>query len=529
MRFSLIFLISLLLAGPINAFAQVNSNSFGIHLTGPIDTVPPTTPTLLSADPIASTQIDIAWTASSDDYGVDGYVIYRDGAPIATSTLITYSDTGLSASTTYLYEVKAFDSALNYSTTSNSLSTTTLAAPVSVAATSSEASEGTVAKVIIKEFEIEEGFSTTSLSLRTAHPARLEVRWGRTTAYELGYVVRSVYSVDHSIMLTDLEPGTKYQYEIIGYTPFGAESVIKQGSFVTLQESYYSAPANVSQFQAIGNGSNVNLSWQLPVFEDFSHVRIVRSHLGFPEHPQDGAIVYQGKGTEVFEVDILDQYSPVYYTAFVYDKFGKVSSGAVTLVYSTTKNDPTTGVIEVPVSVDKATSSINFDRVTVDMKMPQSGDITVIQMGKTFTLLDNQISLDSDTEFIISVPYNSVAGNLKSIIATILDPTDTRKAFSFLLRINHDQTAYQATIAPIRAIGESQIKLEIYDYEAFVVATYQAPLTLSQHGVAAETVVFPDVLLSHRFLVWASGLILIALLIGLFLFVLHRGLDEDKE
>jgi hypothetical protein len=44
------------------------------------DTTPPSTPTNLSATPISSTQINLQWTASTDNVAVTGYKVFRGGA-----------------------------------------------------------------------------------------------------------------------------------------------------------------------------------------------------------------------------------------------------------------------------------------------------------------------------------------------------------------------------------------------------------------------------------------------------------------
>jgi chitodextrinase len=93
----------------------------------PPDTTAPTTPTSLTATPFSTTQINLSWTASSDNVGVTGYRIYRNGTQITTTTTNTYSNTGLTASTTYTYTVSAYDGAGNTSTQSGGASATTQA------------------------------------------------------------------------------------------------------------------------------------------------------------------------------------------------------------------------------------------------------------------------------------------------------------------------------------------------------------------------------------------------------------------
>jgi len=100
------------------------------------DTTPPTAPTVLSASVGSASQIDLAWTASTDNVGVAGYQIDRCQGTgctaftqIATSSGASFSDTGLAASTTYRYQVRATDAAGNVSANSSSVTATTQAAP----------------------------------------------------------------------------------------------------------------------------------------------------------------------------------------------------------------------------------------------------------------------------------------------------------------------------------------------------------------------------------------------------------------
>ena len=89
------------------------------------DTQTPTVPTNLSVTTIFSSQINLSWTASTDNIGVTGYKVYRNGLQIATIANTSYSDTGLSASTQYTYNVAAFDAAGNTSALSTVASATT--------------------------------------------------------------------------------------------------------------------------------------------------------------------------------------------------------------------------------------------------------------------------------------------------------------------------------------------------------------------------------------------------------------------
>lgn len=93
--------------------------------TGAIDVQPPSAPTNLNAVSASTSQIDLSWTASTDNVGVTGYKIYRNGSYLTSVTGTSYSNTGLSAGTSYTYYVKAYDAAGNESAASNSDTATT--------------------------------------------------------------------------------------------------------------------------------------------------------------------------------------------------------------------------------------------------------------------------------------------------------------------------------------------------------------------------------------------------------------------
>ena len=89
------------------------------------DTQAPSIPTNLQATVVSSTQINLSWTASTDNVGVTSYRVYRNGTQIASLSTTSYSDTGLSPSTTYSYSVAAVDAAGNVSLQSSSVNGTT--------------------------------------------------------------------------------------------------------------------------------------------------------------------------------------------------------------------------------------------------------------------------------------------------------------------------------------------------------------------------------------------------------------------
>ena len=121
-------------AGSYTASATQNSNRWVLHLIAfrpeaSTDTSAPSVPAGLSANAFSATTVNLSWVASTDNVGVTGYRIYRDGVVVTTSPTNAYSDAGLTAATTYAYRVSALDAAGNESAQSDAVTVTTQAPP----------------------------------------------------------------------------------------------------------------------------------------------------------------------------------------------------------------------------------------------------------------------------------------------------------------------------------------------------------------------------------------------------------------
>ena len=92
---------------------------------GSPDTQAPTAPANLGVTGVTSNSISLNWTASTDNVGVGGYRIYRNGSEVGTSAGTSYTDSGLASNTTNTYWVKAFDAAGNLSPASDSVARVT--------------------------------------------------------------------------------------------------------------------------------------------------------------------------------------------------------------------------------------------------------------------------------------------------------------------------------------------------------------------------------------------------------------------
>jgi hypothetical protein len=81
----------------------------------PPDVSPPSTPSALAiSDPSQSSSVLLSWQASSDDVGIAGYRVYRDGALVADTAALSALVAELAAEQ-HMLEVEAYDAAGNVS------------------------------------------------------------------------------------------------------------------------------------------------------------------------------------------------------------------------------------------------------------------------------------------------------------------------------------------------------------------------------------------------------------------------------
>ena len=161
------------------------------YSSGTADTQTPSAPTNLMATPASSTQINLTWTASTDNVGVTGYNIYVNGATTKTATVTTtsYSSTGLAANTAYSYAVTAVDSAGNESG-KTIVSATTLAAADTTApvVTFTVPSTSSSLTVNFTTFTATDAVGVIGYMVNETATPPLATATGWTTTPSLGYV-----------------------------------------------------------------------------------------------------------------------------------------------------------------------------------------------------------------------------------------------------------------------------------------------------------------------------------------------------
>ncbi len=124
---------------------------------GGADVLPPTAPLGLAPGAATQSTIGVAWTAATDNVGVTGYGVYRNGALVGSSLVPSFTFSGLACGTTYALAVDSYDAAGNRS------AKTSISAATAVCSgggdTSAPTAPGTLAKT---------GSTMTSISVSWA-------------------------------------------------------------------------------------------------------------------------------------------------------------------------------------------------------------------------------------------------------------------------------------------------------------------------------------------------------------------------
>lgn len=94
---------------------------------GSSDSSAPSAPNQLVGSGATSNTVDLTWAPSTDNVGVTGYTVLRDGVSVGSSATTRFTDSGLTSGRAYKYTVRANDAAGNTSAASTSITMTTVA------------------------------------------------------------------------------------------------------------------------------------------------------------------------------------------------------------------------------------------------------------------------------------------------------------------------------------------------------------------------------------------------------------------
>ena len=212
------------------------------------DTQSPSSPTGLVATPVSPSQINLSWSASTDNVGVTGYKIYRNSVYLISITSTSYSDTGLSAGTSYNYTVAAYDAAGNISSQSGSVSATTQSA--SNIPNAPGLSGNLYAYGVAVNFTWSDN-STNETGFRL-YTRPLGGDWRRATQSDFSANSTQMAITDYNITV-----GT-HEYKLNACNSYGCSVDSNIVSITFTASTFAATPSNLS---ALVNGSSVILNW----------------------------------------------------------------------------------------------------------------------------------------------------------------------------------------------------------------------------------------------------------------------------
>ncbi|MEK7194577.1 MAG: fibronectin type III domain-containing protein [Patescibacteria group bacterium] len=454
-----------------------------------IDTSVPTAPSTLTTQIISSSEVELSWNAGSDNYGVERYYIYRDNVRITdvASFPRDYNDTGLTAETTYLYNVSAVDIAGNESLRT---ATSTVTTPVAPATSSSSGTPSGTRNVIISDFNISSNDTSASISFKTNLPRKADIYWGRDLSYGDGHLsspglfVGSLSS--YSFVAKGLSPQTFYHIKIVLTDDFGNERTYENISFRTLAVALSQSPANVSSFRAVSSQSTIELSWKLPSDKRVVGVKLLRSKESYPSNSTDGEVIFEnrdGFGVESFSDKTVVTGTEYYYAIFTEDLAGNLSSGVLAQ-----SKILLPGEIEPINLLDKLLPAGNVDPKIDSLSIK---DFLFIQSGDSIDVLGDSVGIRGDKNLTVALKYYRVPPVLKTIAVTLLTQGNSPERFTFILRPNRDKTRYEATIGGLGDPKNYGLRVDIIDFKNQGLKTLRGVLKV-EGPVSQLPIVFPS-------------------------------------
>jgi hypothetical protein len=249
-KFILLSSVGLFLAyGFMNCSGPIHVSGFESNMGA---SIAPVAPSNVAAVPASSAQIDVSWTDNSDNES--GFRVERATAATGPFTLAgtapedstSYTDTGLSPSTTYFYRVLAYNSA----GTAEAL--TQANASTSAAPTIPPTAPNTLTATASGGTQITLGWRDNSTDETGFRIERASASGGPFT------MVATVNAGLQMYMNTGLTPSTTYYYRVQAYNGIGSSTYTNEASATTLEAAPFAPTTLVA---TASSSSKVELTW----------------------------------------------------------------------------------------------------------------------------------------------------------------------------------------------------------------------------------------------------------------------------
>ncbi len=330
---------------------------------------------------VTTSSATVSWTTdenadSAVDYGTT--TSYLSGTESDTSLVTSHSKvlSGLSEGTTYHVRARSKDLCVNEAV---SVDQTFMTADAS-------------APVISNVVATVTSSSSVTVTWTTDEPATSYVHYGPTSSYGTT-VGDSSLTTTHSVILTGLDAGTTYHFDVLSSDASGNSSSSTDATFATTSNP---APTNVSDLSVVPGDGTLTISWSNPTDADLAGVRVLLCSAGYPSGPTDSScsVVYTGLANST-NVSGLTDGTTYYVGVFAYDTVGQFASGALG------SGTPNASVEEVPIPAE----------VPLPVVTPPEGEPTVPAATGTTAIPSAAVPAGTETpaEPALPIPPTTVA------------------------------------------------------------------------------------------------------------------------
>jgi uncharacterized protein (TIGR03790 family) len=170
-----------------------------IFASGASDTTPPAAPTGVVVTSVSTSTVALAWNPATDNNNVTGYLIYRNGVQAGGSSTTSFTDIGLSAGTSYAYNIASVDAGRNISVWS--------------ATTTAKTTSFSWASISPSSVRATTTGSSAAITWLTSSSTSFTLNYGTSTTYS-AYLNNPAFTTSHSVTLNGILPNTTYHYQI---------------------------------------------------------------------------------------------------------------------------------------------------------------------------------------------------------------------------------------------------------------------------------------------------------------------------
>ncbi|MFA5095043.1 MAG: hypothetical protein WC447_00015 [Candidatus Paceibacterota bacterium] len=294
--------------------------------------------------------------------------------------------------------------------------------------------------IFVYNLSVQPNFTSSTIYWNSLVSTISTIKWGETTEVKEGTLSSVIFARDHKMEIINLEPGTMYFFIIESRDTNGRISTYTPIYFFTKFFKDTTLPSNPRNVGTSADISGITLSWQNPLDNNFSYIRIMRHEDHFRGNPFLGKLIYEGSEEKFLDKNVIKG-KKYFYALFSRDNEGNFSSG-VAISETAYSSEKTPALIEEkpPEILIEETFFVHQYNQQVE---PLTNTKTITIDGDKSTVVDTNLKTLPDDWMEITNQEGEVVG---------------RYLFSF----NEDSKRYQSVASPLLKTGTYNVKIYRY-------------------------------------------------------------------